>query len=136
MPRDLNEIRNARVHEQQDKMSDDNETEQQAPMMATDTTESPAQHTENIQDDSNDSTIKPYVQSLTMLDLESCVKLEEATFPPEERCTREKVSPELLCMHISCFCVVVQHSHMSSSSTVSTINRVTCDHAYVIRIVI
>jgi len=34
--------------------------------------------------------IKPYVQSLTMLDLESCVKLEEATFPPQERGTKEK----------------------------------------------
>ena len=99
MPRDLNEIRNARVNTQQDNMSDDNKTEQQTPMMAGETTESPAQHQENIQDNTNDSAIKPYVQSLTMLDLESCVKLEEATFPPEERCTREKVSLELLCMH-------------------------------------
>lgn len=35
--------------------------------------------------------IKPYAQSLTLSDLDSCVKLEDATFPPEERATREKV---------------------------------------------
>ena len=36
--------------------------------------------------------LHPYTQSLTTGDIESCVRLEEATFPPQERCTREKVS--------------------------------------------
>lgn len=36
--------------------------------------------------------IKPYTKSLTPSDVESCVKLEDATFPPQERATREKVS--------------------------------------------
>jgi hypothetical protein len=36
--------------------------------------------------------IKPYVQTLTTSDIDSAVKLEDATFPPEERATREKVS--------------------------------------------
>lgn len=36
-----------------------------------------------------------YTQSLTISDLESCLRLEEATFPPEERGTREKVSRAL-----------------------------------------
>lgn len=75
-------------------MFDDIETtEQQAPMMATETTESPAEHNENQEEtfhQDDGPAIKPYVQSLTMLDLESCVKLEEATFPPQERCSREK----------------------------------------------
>ena len=35
--------------------------------------------------------IKPYVQTLTISDVDSAVKLEDATFPPEERATREKV---------------------------------------------
>lgn len=35
--------------------------------------------------------IKPYVQTLTVSDVDSAVKLEDATFPPEERATREKV---------------------------------------------
>lgn len=35
--------------------------------------------------------IKPYVQTLTVSDIDSAVKLEDATFPPEERATREKV---------------------------------------------
>ena len=33
-----------------------------------------------------------FVQSLTLSDIESCIRLEDATFPPNERCTREKVS--------------------------------------------
>ena len=35
--------------------------------------------------------VKVYVQSLTELDVDSCLVLEEATFPPNERCTRDKV---------------------------------------------
>ncbi|KAK1058626.1 hypothetical protein LTR74_013264 [Friedmanniomyces endolithicus] len=34
--------------------------------------------------------IHPYTQTLSLSDIESCILLEEATFPPEERCTREK----------------------------------------------
>ncbi|KAH0294141.1 polyamine acetyltransferase, variant, partial [Aureobasidium sp. EXF-3399] len=34
--------------------------------------------------------IKPYVQTLTVSDVDSALKLEDATFPPEERATREK----------------------------------------------
>ena len=36
--------------------------------------------------------IHPYTQTLKESDIDSCVKLEEATFPEHERCTREKVS--------------------------------------------
>ena len=36
--------------------------------------------------------LHPYVQSLKLSDVESCVRLEEETFPPQERCSREKVS--------------------------------------------
>ena len=36
--------------------------------------------------------LHPYVQTLSLSDVESCVRLEEETFPPQERCTREKVS--------------------------------------------
>lgn len=39
--------------------------------------------------------LHPYTQTLSLSDIESCVRLEEATFPPQERCTREKVSPSL-----------------------------------------
>jgi hypothetical protein len=35
--------------------------------------------------------IKPYVQTLTISDVDSAIKLEDAAFPPEERATREKV---------------------------------------------
>ena len=36
--------------------------------------------------------LHPYTQTLTLSDVESCVILEEAAFPPQERATREKVS--------------------------------------------
>lgn len=36
--------------------------------------------------------VHPYTQTLTLSDVESCVILEEAAFPPQERATREKVS--------------------------------------------
>ena len=37
----------------------------------------------------------PYVQTLSISNLESCVALENAVFPEEERCSREKVVPSL-----------------------------------------
>lgn len=36
--------------------------------------------------------LHPYVQTLSLADVESCVALENATFPELERCSREKVS--------------------------------------------
>ena len=40
-------------------------------------------------DDRNE--LHPYVQTLSLSNLESCVALEDAIFPPNERCTKEKV---------------------------------------------
>lgn len=37
------------------------------------------------------SDLHPYVQTLSLADVESCVALEKATFPEHERCSREKV---------------------------------------------
>ena len=36
--------------------------------------------------------LHPYTQTLTLNDVESCVRLEDVAFPPNERCSREKVS--------------------------------------------
>lgn len=38
------------------------------------------------------SDLHPYVQTLTIADLESCIELENTAFSPEERCSPEKVS--------------------------------------------
>ena len=38
----------------------------------------------------------PYVQTLSISNLESCVALENAVFPEEERCSKEKVVPALI----------------------------------------
>lgn len=37
------------------------------------------------------ATLRPYVQTLSIADLDSCERLENSCFPEEERCTREKV---------------------------------------------
>lgn len=38
--------------------------------------------------------LHPFAQMLTINDIESCITLEDATFPPNQRCTREKVGHE------------------------------------------
>ena len=40
--------------------------------------------------------LHPYVQTLSLSNLESCVALENAVFPEEERCSREKVGPRAI----------------------------------------
>ncbi|KAL8676162.1 MAG: hypothetical protein Q9224_000861 [Gallowayella concinna] len=41
------------------------------------------------------SNLHPYVQTLSLSDLESCVALENATFPEAERCSKEKFTYRL-----------------------------------------
>ena len=47
--------------------------------------------------------LNPYVQTLSLADLESCVALENAAFPEEERCSREKVREPALYLFLM-FC--------------------------------
>lgn len=54
---------------------------------------------EQAQKNSKRDDLHPYTQTLTLNDVESCVILEEAAFPPQERATREKVSQPFLCLH-------------------------------------
>ena len=42
--------------------------------------------------DSKKGNLHPYVQTLSVQDLESCVALENAAFPEQQRCSREKVN--------------------------------------------
>lgn len=42
--------------------------------------------------DESKSRLHPFTQILTLKDVGSCLKLEEAAFPPHQRCSREKVS--------------------------------------------
>ena len=43
-----------------------------------------------------------YVQVLNLNDLESVVNLENATFPPNEACSREKVNTTILVIIVFC----------------------------------
>jgi len=47
---------------------------------------------QQAQKNSKRDDLHPYTQTLTLNDVESCVILEEAAFPPQERATKEKVS--------------------------------------------
>ncbi|KAK3641762.1 hypothetical protein LTR56_011087 [Elasticomyces elasticus] len=44
----------------------------------------------NAGNNSKRDELHPYTQTLSLSDIESCILLEEATFPENERCTREK----------------------------------------------
>ena len=51
-----------------------------------------ARHLHNGRATGNDEdNLHPYVQSLSISNLEDCVALEKAAFPENERCSREKV---------------------------------------------
>ena len=39
----------------------------------------------------DENNLHPYIQTLGIADLESCIALENAAFPEQERCSREKV---------------------------------------------
>jgi len=41
--------------------------------------------------------LHPYTQTLNVSDVEACLELEKATFPPHEQCTREKASQSRGC---------------------------------------
>ncbi|KAI7282952.1 hypothetical protein KC345_g3213 [Hortaea werneckii] len=53
--------------------------------------------------------LHPYTQSLSIKDIDSCTKLEEEAFPPNERATREKFEYRL--KHCGELCVGVYTSH-------------------------
>ena len=65
-------------------------------------TESSLQHLPDRRTKANETNnLHPYVQTLSISNLESCVALENAIFPEQERCSREKV--ELLLMKYNLF---------------------------------
>ena len=67
--------------------------------------------------------LHPYVQLLSISDLEACVALEAATFPEHERCSREKV----------CIFLVQQLKIRCAGSTAGCLilcNRFNCSFVY------
>lgn len=45
----------------------------------------------DMQQDDKRNELHPFVQTLTLSNLDSCVQLENATFPPNEAASKEKV---------------------------------------------
>lgn len=63
------------------------------------------------------SDLHPYVQILSLSDVDSCVALENATFPENERCSREKVNGQHLLGHSSSTFPQDEHSKLTSRSS-------------------
>lgn len=59
--------------------------------------------------------LHPYTQSLSINDIDSCTKLEEETFPPNERATREKVSLHVI--FLAPYRCPTQNAHATLLST-------------------
>lgn len=98
MPRDLTELAKDAVVEKMsplDRTDNANGDSVQQPAVG----DKPVQGTmfaAQAQINSKRDDLHPYTQTLTLNDVESCVILEEAAFPPQERATREKVSQPFL----------------------------------------
>lgn len=85
MPRDLSSLVSDSIGSSDNNNSEQQHEPQDEPMMF----RNAAQNQSNSKRDD----LHPYTQTLTLSDIDSCVLLEEAAFPPQERATREKVSP-------------------------------------------
>jgi hypothetical protein len=95
MPRDLSALINEKAISNMSPL-DRTDNNEDRPVQQPD---KPAQGTmfaAQAQKNSKRDDLHPYTQTLTLRDVESCVILEEAAFPPQERATREKVSQPLL----------------------------------------
>ncbi|KAK4499545.1 hypothetical protein PRZ48_010061 [Zasmidium cellare] len=89
MPRDLSAMANENTLSGMSGLSKSNKAtniERETAMDATDN----ASNTNDASSATPRDEIHPYCQTLSLSDVDSCTRLEEATFPPQERCTREK----------------------------------------------
>ena len=68
--------------------------------------------------------LHPYVQTLSLADVESCVALENAAFPENERCSREKVGGHAFLS--LCFDLIVLQWSASPSCTIPMLRTCVC----------
>lgn len=95
MPRDLSALANESTLSSMPGLSKSGQEEvnRETPMDADAGDESESSMiTERSHTNEKRDELHPYTQTLNISDVESCTRLEEAAFPPQERCTREKVS--------------------------------------------
>lgn len=100
MPRDLEAIAKDKTLDDMPELTkspeDMDEKERQGPMDVGDEYEGGLLFSQLSQRNEKRDELHPYTQTLSMSDLESCVRVEEEAFPPHERATREKVSSHIL----------------------------------------
>jgi hypothetical protein len=105
MPRDLNLVAKEDSLQGMPQLTKSpDEVEEREPPMDADDEDDMIESFQNGISDSNPKRdeLHPYTQTLTLSDVDSCTTLEEATFPPHERCTKEKV--RAVSTHCSCIC--------------------------------
>lgn len=97
MPRDLSSLVNQTTLSGMSGLTPDKVTaaDREASPMDDDTLHSSAE--EATSGNARRNELHPYVQTLSIADLESCVQLEEAAFQPQERASKEKVSLLFYC---------------------------------------
>jgi hypothetical protein len=81
---------------------------------------------EQAQKNSKRDDLHPYTQTLTLNDVESCVILEEAAFPPQERATREKVSQPFLFLSIMIHLSLQMSCHILPHCDIFHVSRSCC----------
>lgn len=98
MPRDLEALAKESADENMPELtkSPDNIEGRQGPMETEDEMPQGSLFSQMVQKNDKRDELHPYTQTLSPSDLESCVRLEEEAFPPNERATREKVRSFLL----------------------------------------
>lgn len=119
MPRDLQSLK-------EDSLSGNGSVEQvNSPQaMSKDDEDSMVNQISQTHGKSKRDELHPYTQSLTVNDIESCAVLEEATFPPQERCTREKVSQSDRHVYLHPYRPLRGEMHMSMQGAATLASRV------------
>ncbi|KAI9877351.1 MAG: hypothetical protein M1830_004157 [Pleopsidium flavum] len=128
MPRDLfpqrspEEARTAKSQEQQtsDKLNEGRKTEGYNELTIYSESHNKVQLSEGMKKAEKRNDLHPYVTTLSLADVESCIRLEDASFPEHERCSREKFIYRLSkCGELSLglFATATPHSTLNSAST-------------------
>jgi hypothetical protein len=92
MPRDLSALVNEKAISNMSPLDRTDNNNESKPVQQSDKPVQGTMFAAQAQKNSKRDNLHPYTQTLTLSDVESCVILEEAAFPPQERATREKVS--------------------------------------------
>ncbi|KAK5167185.1 uncharacterized protein LTR77_007916 [Saxophila tyrrhenica] len=125
MPRDLGAVAKEKALNDMPELTKspedmDERQKRRAPMDAEDDMPQGSLFSQMVQNNDKRDELHPYTQTLTISDVESCTRLEEEAFPPNERATREKFQYRLQTCGSLCMGLYTSSSNPSSIPTAST----------------